>query len=124
MLGGLALAGFPLTAGFPIHWAVYRAIWSWAQPFAAPASDGAVAQTWVWVLVAIALLASSAGIVVGVLRGLGAMLGGEAPARTGRQPVLASLMVLILAALVILLGIYPQLFLGPVRMAAQALTSF
>jgi formate hydrogenlyase subunit 3/multisubunit Na+/H+ antiporter MnhD subunit len=117
MLGGLALAGFPITAGFPLHWAVYRTVWNWAQPF----SEG---QTWVWILTLIALLASSAGIMVGLLRGLSAMLGGEARDQVGRQPILASLMVMALAAVVILLGIYPQLLLGPVQNAVQALSLF
>jgi formate hydrogenlyase subunit 3/multisubunit Na+/H+ antiporter MnhD subunit len=124
MLGGLALAGFPITAGFPLHWAVYRSIWSWAQPFSASGSEAALGQTWVWTLTLIALGASSVGIVVGLLRGLGAMLGRGERGEVGRQPVVASLLVLALAAVVILLGIYPQLFLAPVQDAARAISLF
>jgi formate hydrogenlyase subunit 3/multisubunit Na+/H+ antiporter MnhD subunit len=124
LLGGLALAGFPLTAGFPIHWAVYRAVWNWAQPFSEFAGETTSGQTWVWILTLTALLASSAGIVVGLLRGLSAMLTGEAREPVGRQPIVASLLVIALAAIVILLGVYPQLLLGPVQNAIQALSLF
>jgi formate hydrogenlyase subunit 3/multisubunit Na+/H+ antiporter MnhD subunit len=124
LLGGLALAGFPLTGGFAIHWAVYRNIWAWAQPFSASAGDTALGQTWVWTLTLVALLASSAGIAIGLLRGLSAMLGNTSREDVARQPILASLMVLGLAAVVIVLGIYPQLFLGLVDNAAQAISLF
>jgi formate hydrogenlyase subunit 3/multisubunit Na+/H+ antiporter MnhD subunit len=124
MLGGLALAGFPLTAGFPIHWAVYRSMWSWAQPFSASGGGAGLDQTWVWTLTLLALLASSAGIVTGLLRGLSAMLGGDERSEPSRQPVVASAMILALAGLVVLLGIYPQLFLGPVQKAVQAMLPF
>jgi len=105
-LGVLALAGFPLTAGFPIHWAVYRAV---------------SGEEMVWTLL---LVAASAGIVIGLLRGLNAMLGAEPRDKIARQPLLASLFVLALAALVIILGIAPQLFLEPVSKAAQAFALF
>jgi NADH-quinone oxidoreductase subunit N len=96
-LGVLALAGFPLTAGFPIHWAVYRAVSS---------------EQWLWTLL---LVATSAAIIVGLLRGLHAMLGADAREEVTRPPVLASLLVLALAVLTIVLGLYPQMFLEPVR---------
>jgi len=105
-LGGLALAGFPLTAGFPTHWAVYRAM---------------SGQEMLWPIL---LLASSAGIVIGLLRGLNAMLGTEPRNDVARQPLLASLLVVFLAIVVILLGIFPQLFLEPVSRAAQAFALF
>jgi formate hydrogenlyase subunit 3/multisubunit Na+/H+ antiporter MnhD subunit len=124
MLGGLALAGFPLTAGFPVHWAVYRTIWSWAQPFSAAASNPAAGQTWVWALTILALLASSAGIILGLLRGLSAMLGGDARDGVARQPRIAAFLLMLLAGLVIVLGLYPQLFLEPVQRAAQAFSLF
>ncbi len=41
-----------------------------------------------------------------------------------RQPFIASLMVLALAALSIFLGLYPQLFLELVNKTAQAFSSF
>jgi NADH-quinone oxidoreductase subunit N len=106
VLGTLALAGFPLTAGFPIRWAVYRAV----------SGDQ---DLWLFLL-----LASSAGIVIGLLRGLNAMLGTRVRDDVARQPVLASFLVLALAILVIVLGLVPQLFLEPVSRAAQAFALF
>jgi formate hydrogenlyase subunit 3/multisubunit Na+/H+ antiporter MnhD subunit len=106
MLGGLALAGFPLTAGFPAHWAVYRTM---------------AGEQWLWTLL---LLASSSGIAIGLLRGLNAMLGANAQSEMAPQPVVASLLVLALAALTIALGLYPQLLLDPVQGAAQAFSLF
>jgi formate hydrogenlyase subunit 3/multisubunit Na+/H+ antiporter MnhD subunit len=106
LLGGLALAGFPLTAGFPTHWAVYRAMSS-------------EEQIWMFVLVA-----SSAGIIIGMLRGLHAMLQTEVREDIDGQPVIASLMVLALAALSVVLGLYPQLLLVPVSRVAQAFSVF
>ena len=105
-VGGLALAGFPLTAGFPTHWAVYRAM---------------SGEEMLWVFL---LLASSAGITIGSLRGLHAMLGAEPRDDIARQPILASLLVICLAIVVILMGIVPQLFLEPVSRAAQAFALF
>jgi formate hydrogenlyase subunit 3/multisubunit Na+/H+ antiporter MnhD subunit len=106
VLGGLALAGFPLTAGFPTRWAVYRAM---------------SGEEMLWTFL---LLASSAGIVIGLLRGLNAMLGAEPRDDMARQPILASLLVILLAILVILLGVFPQLFLEPASRAAQAFALF
>ena len=40
------------------------------------------------------------------------------------QPAIASLLVALLAALTIVLGLYPQLFLGPVSSVAQAFALF
>ncbi len=123
MLGGLSLAGFPFTAGFPTHWAIGRALWTWAQPLVAArgTAEAAPGQDWIWVLTLIGLLVSSAGVVIGLLRGLSAMLGPARRDDIARQPVIASLLVLLLAALTVILGLYPQLCLEPVYRAAQAL---
>ncbi len=130
ILGGLALAGFPFTAGFPTHWAISRAVWNWAQPLSALAGETALAgdavsiRQWVWALVLVAFIASSAGIVIGLLRGLSAMLGSNSRDDVAGQAIIASLIVLVLAGLVIVLGLYPQLFLEPIQNAAQAFSSF
>ncbi len=128
ILGGLALAGFPFTVGFPTRWAVSRAVWNWALPYAPGAQlSGSAAvpgQEWVWVLTLIALAASSAGVVVGVLRGLNAMAAPEERPDKAGHPANATLLVALLAALTIILGLYPQLFLEPVSIAAQALSLF
>jgi formate hydrogenlyase subunit 3/multisubunit Na+/H+ antiporter MnhD subunit len=130
MLGGLALAGIPFTAGFPTHWAISRSVWNWVQPLSplsldmAAGIDSAPGQEWVWVLTVIALLASSIGITIGLLRGLSSMLGTAARDDVARQPLLASLMVLALAVLATVLALYPQLLLEPVQSAAEALSLF
>jgi len=150
MLGGLVLAGFPFTAGFPTFWAVSRAIWSFAQS-ATPAAQGTTpgieafqVQNWVSMITLAALLVSSAGVIIGLLRGLNAMRtqsilqtgdarnnllesGGRGGRATSdgmiRQPLVASLMVLALIALTVVLGLYPQLFLTLVERAAQAFSA-
>ena len=103
VLGGLALAGFPFTAGFPTHWAVSRAItsgeWAWVE----------VVPAWSAGLI---LLAGSVGIAIGVLRGLDAMLGDEPRLDVPSQPRIASALILLLAGLATVIGLYPQLFLG------------
>ena len=106
VVGILAMAGFPLTAGFPTRWAVYRA-----------ASGEETLQL-------LLLLASSAGIVIGLLRGLNAMLGTRTRDDMARQPRLAAFFVLALVILVIVLGLVPQLLLEPVSRAAQAFALF
>jgi formate hydrogenlyase subunit 3/multisubunit Na+/H+ antiporter MnhD subunit len=129
-LGGLALAGFPFTAGFPTHWAISRAVWNWAQPLSPLVQDtlagvdSVPGQEWVWVLTLIALLAPSIGICIGMLRGLSAMLGTADRDDVARQPLVASLMVLALAALATALALYPQLLLEPVQNAIEALSLF
>jgi formate hydrogenlyase subunit 3/multisubunit Na+/H+ antiporter MnhD subunit len=128
ILGGLALGGFPFTAGFPTRWAVSRAVWNWARPFApgaqVPNSLAAPGQEWVWALTLFALAASSAGVVVGVLRGVNAMAAAGERHDMAGQPAVASLLIALLAALTIVLGLYPQLFLEPVFNAAQAFALF
>jgi formate hydrogenlyase subunit 3/multisubunit Na+/H+ antiporter MnhD subunit len=131
ILGGLALAGFPFTAGFGTHWAARLATWSWVRPLSplvegsAPPAMGTVpVQEWLWVLTLLAFVASSAGIVVGLLRGLGAMQGAQDRQDVARQPLIASLLVLGLAAFSLLLGLYPQLFLEPVSEAVRVFSLF
>jgi formate hydrogenlyase subunit 3/multisubunit Na+/H+ antiporter MnhD subunit len=130
MLGGLALAGFPFTSGFATHWAISRAAWNWVQPFS-PLTDavgaglqGSPGQGWVWVLTLLALLTSSIGIVIGLLRGLSFMLGATTREDLGRQPRVATLMVLALAGLATILALYPQLLLEPIQRAAQTFSLF
>jgi multicomponent Na+:H+ antiporter subunit D len=106
LIGGLALAGFPMTAGFATHWGVGRAI---------------AGAHWTWTAL---LLASSGGIVIGLLRALSAMLGDEPRDDMGKQPVVRSILIVVVATLVLALGVYPQLFLPPIRRAVEALALF
>lgn len=130
ILGGLALAGFPFTAGFPTHWAIGRSVWNWVQPYS-PLAQEAVAsaeavpgQEWLWAFTLVALVTSFLGIVIGLLRGLNAMLGDKPREDIARQPILASALMLVLAAFTLVLGFYPQLFLEPVSRAVQAFSLF
>ena len=129
-MGVLSLAGFPLTAGFPTHWAISRHIWNWAWPASELAretslgTDAIQIEQWMWILALIAVVISSAGIVIGALRGLRAMLGAKSRPEMARDPIVASLMVAATAALVIVLGVYPHLFIDPVQRAAQAISGF
>jgi len=133
VLGALGLAGFPLTAGFPTHWAVSRAVWNWVQVLAPEALQstipgveiGAVpGQEWVWVITLLALVLSSAGIVVGLVRVLVAMAGSQPREDVARQPFFATALVLVLIALGLLVGLRPQILVESVSSAAQALALF
>jgi formate hydrogenlyase subunit 3/multisubunit Na+/H+ antiporter MnhD subunit len=129
MLGGLALAGFPLTAGFPTHWAVSQGDLHFTAEEAAELLNQTMGlalsgQQWVRIITSGTLLISSAGIVIGLLRGLGAMLGSETRDDVAGQPIIASALVLALAVLVITLGLYPHLFLEPIQSAVQAFSFF
>ncbi len=128
ILGGLALGGFPLTAGFPTRWAISRTVWNWALPFSAeaqaPGSAAVPGQEWVWILTLVALAACTAGVVIGVVRARNAMAAPEERHEMAGQPAIASLLVALLAALTIVVGLYPQLFLEPVSSAAQAFALF
>jgi formate hydrogenlyase subunit 3/multisubunit Na+/H+ antiporter MnhD subunit len=121
-LGGLALAGFPFTAGFPTRWAVGRAVWNWAQPALVGGAVGD--KAWAAGMILAALVLSSAGILIGILRGLSAMLGPIPDESVAGQPRIASLMVVALCLLTLTLGAYPQLWLGPVQTVAQTLSLF
>ncbi len=88
VLGGLSLAGMPLTAGFPSRWAIYRLF---------PATG-----------VSLALLLSGAGVAFGYLRGLIALLGPSREPQVKREPFIASLLILGMIILCLVLAILPQ----------------
>ena len=95
VLGGLSLAGMPLTAGFPSRWAIYRL-------FSAPN-------------LALALLLPGAGVAFGYLRGLSALLGPSTEPRVKREPFIASLIILGMIILCLWLGLRPQWLLSPIQ---------
>jgi formate hydrogenlyase subunit 3/multisubunit Na+/H+ antiporter MnhD subunit len=130
LIGGLALGGFPLTSSFATHWAVGRAIWAWAEPLPSIAPEAASsAEPLVFgleasALVILPLLASAAGILIGLLRSLSAMLGAGPRREVSSQPIIASLMILVLVALLILAGLRPQLFLERVSSAVAVFSAY
>jgi hypothetical protein len=95
VLGGLSLAGMPLTAGFSSRWAIYRLL---------PTPD-----------LALALLLSGAGVAFGCLRGLSTLLGSSTESKVKRDPFIASLMILAVIILCLGLGLRLQWLLLPIQ---------
>lgn len=133
ILGTLGLAGFPMTAGFPTRWAISRAVWNWVQVLAPTDAGAAIpgaelgvmpGQEWVWVVTLLALIVSSTGIVVGLVRVLGAMAGTQRRDDVARQPFFASALILGLIGLSIFIGLGPQILVESVSSAARALALF
>lgn len=102
VLGGLSLAGMPLTAGFPSRWAIYRLYHSSAPSLA------------------LAMLLSGAGVAFGYLRGLSTLLSPPTEPGVKREPFIASLIVLGMIILCLGLGLRPQWLLLPVQRMADS----
>jgi len=99
-LGGLSLAGMPLTAGFPVRWAIYRLS-------SAPG-------------LGLALLLSGAGVALGYLRGLSAILDPSTEPQVKQEPLIASLIILGMIALCLGLGILPPSLLPSVQRVVES----
>ncbi|MBC8493125.1 MAG: hypothetical protein H8D43_05000, partial [Chloroflexi bacterium] len=100
VLGGLSLAGMPLTAGFPSRWAIYRL-------FSAPD-------------LALAMLLSGAGVAFSYLRGLSTLLGPSTEPKVKREPFIASLIILGMILLCLGLGLRPQWLLPPIQRVVES----
>lgn len=100
VLGGLSLAGMPLTAGFPSRWAIYRLL---------PATD-----------FALAMLLSGAGVAFGYLRGLSTLLGPSTESKVKREPLIVSLMILAMIILCLVMGLHPQWLLPPIQRVVES----
>jgi len=100
VLGGLSLAGMPLTAGFPSRWAIYRLL---------PAPG-----------LAFAMLLSGAGVAFGYLHGLSTLLGPSTESKVKRDPLIASLMILAMIILCLGLGLRPQWLLPPIQRVVES----
>jgi multicomponent Na+:H+ antiporter subunit D len=100
VLGGLSLAGMPLTAGFPGRWAIYRLL---------SAPD-----------LALVMLLSGAGIAFGYLRGLITLLGPPTQAKLKREPLIASLIILGIIILCLGLCLCPQWLLPSVQRVVES----
>lgn len=105
LAGGLALAGFPLTVGFPGHWTLWQYLGQQAPQ------------------AALLLLLGTAGVIVGYLRGLRALLGPLHDREVEREPPLASGLAAILLLLCLLLCLRPQLLGELVSTVTAALGS-
>ena len=100
VLGGLSLAGMPLTAGFPGRWAIYRLL---SSPN-----------------LALALLLSGAGVAFGYLRGLSVLLAPSPESNAKREPIIASLIILAMIILCLWLGLRPQWLLPPIQRVVES----
>lgn len=108
VLGGLSLAGMPLTAGFPSRWAIYRL-------FSAPDTSTELSTS-----LALALLLSGAGVALGYLRGLSALLGSPIEPQVKREPRIASFIVLAMIVLCLWLGLRPQWLLPFIQRVVES----
>ena len=104
ILGGLSLAAFPLTAGFPGRWALYRLL----------AADN--------INLAFVLLLSSLSVILAFAVALRAMLEREEAADASEESESLPSMVYagLGVAIVLVLGVFPQWFLPAVTRAAEA----
>lgn len=109
MLGGVAMAGFPLSLGFVARWGLYRLLLQ-ANLFQA-----------------LLALGGSAGVMMGLLSATRVLLAStperrQSPAITEDRGVL--LMILILVGAILLLGLFPQLVSRIAFQTAQGFTFF
>ena len=100
VLGGLSLAGMPLTAGFPSRWAIYRLL-------SAPG-------------LGLALLLCGAGVALAYLRGLSTLLDPSTEPQVKPEPRIASLMILGMIVLCLVLGLHPQWLLPSVQRVVES----
>jgi len=115
VLGGLSLAGMPLTAGFPGRWALYRLLSGYHSP--APSLSHVLVKP--GAALALAMLLSGAGVAFGYLRGLSTILGLSTELKVKREPFLASLLILGMIVLCLGLGLRPQWLLSPIQRVAE-----
>jgi multicomponent Na+:H+ antiporter subunit D len=103
MLGGLTLLGLPFTLGFPWRWQLLHAITQ-------------VDSRWPLLLILAGL-----GVSIGYLRGLKALLSFNQKERstrtalTGQEPLLLTVIIVILAGACIVLSIFPSLLIEPLQ---------
>lgn len=105
LLGGLGLVGFPLSAGFTGHWAALQLIAD---------SD--------W-RVAVAILVSSAGAIIGYIRIARVLFGPLEDRYLFREKTASAILAALVLILSISLAIVPQLLDGPINQAAVVLGS-
>ncbi len=103
VLAHFSLAGLPLLAGFPVRLALWQSLADFSLP------------------VALLALASSMGMVIAGTRTLAVLVTGENLGEWRFSETLFQKILLILGwIMLILIGLYPQWFLGPISQAASA----
>jgi formate hydrogenlyase subunit 3/multisubunit Na+/H+ antiporter MnhD subunit len=108
-VGGMSLAGIPLTGGFAARWLLFRAL--------------NVQDAWPIA----ALLLAGAGVAFGYLRALRALLSDGPPPDTKRpsprrEPLIATALIVIMAVICLAVGLYPQLVLPILQSVVDGLT--
>lgn len=103
VVGGLAIGGFPLFSGFATRWLVYRSAAGQGSTFLA------------------VLVLSGVGVILGYLRSLGVVLGPSREGDEGGQPWVSAVLILSLAALCLLLGLFPGLLVTPLQELVKVL---
>lgn len=104
VLGGLALGGFPLFGSFASRWLVYRAL-ALRDP--------------VWLCT---LLFSGLCVVLGYIRSLAGMVQGSGGVEVRREPLPVTLLILGLAGVSLVLGLFPGLLAAPLERVVQGMT--
>lgn len=109
IIGGLTLAGTPFTAGFAPYWQLLR-------------SAAANNPNWV-----VFLVLGGLGVAVGYLRGLWALLGSDQSLKSASKPLsthilqntqepsLLMIIIIVVAFVCILTGLFPALLIDPLR---------
>jgi NADH-quinone oxidoreductase subunit N len=92
-VGGLSLAGFPLTGGFTARWLAMQVL---------PASS----RSWITLLILAGMAVS-----IGYLRGIAATTGESSIEPDEQEPLIVCVLILFLAVLTLVLALYPQLAL-------------
>jgi NADH-quinone oxidoreductase subunit N len=95
-VGGLSLAGFPLTGGFTARWLVIQEL---------PAE----AQRW-----ALVLLVTGGAVSFGYLRGIALTAGRSESGKVSQKLGLANFTILLLLLAQLVLALYPQVLLNPI----------
>ena len=95
-VGGLSLAGFPLTGGFTVRWL---------------AVQGLPVEVQKW---AIVLVVAGAAVSIGYLRGISAMVGAPASESDEHEPLIVRILISLLLVVNMVLALYPQVILHPI----------
>ena len=95
-VGGLSLAGFPLTGGFTARWL---------------AVQGLPVEVQKW---AIVLVVAGAAVSIGYLRGISAMVGAPASESDEQEPLIIRILISLLLVVNMVLALYPQVILHPI----------
>lgn len=108
LVGGMSLAGIPLSAGFAARWLLFRSL--------------SVGDYWPIA----ALFLGGAGVALGYTRALRASLAGR-PQETGdpgprREPIGATTLIVIMAIICLAIGLYPQPILTVLQQVVDRLS--